>query len=87
MRHHEQTHDLESKQQRSVHGLREEHLKRQHQTELNNQDEYMRRSQRELKKKHALEIKQQPKSLKQKEVSTRVLDMELLPILTPSFIS
>merc|ERR1719188_1720815 len=71
MRHHEQTHDLEAKQQRSVHNLREDHVKRQHQTELNNQDEYMRRSQRELKKKHAMELKQQPKSLKQKEVLIR----------------
>ena len=71
MRHHEQTHDLEAKQQRSVHNLREDHVKRQHQTEINNQDEYMRRSQRELKKKHALELKQQPKSLKQKEVMIR----------------
>ena len=71
MRHHEQTHELEAKQQRSVHNLREDHVKRQHQTELNNQDEYMRRSQRELKKKHALELKQQPKSLKQKEVMIR----------------
>lgn len=68
MRHHEQTHELESKQQRAVHNIREDHVKRQHQTELNNQDEYMRRAQRELKKKHALELKQQPKSLKQKEV-------------------
>ncbi len=71
MRHHEHTHDLESKQQRAVHNLREDHVKRQHQTELNNQDEYMRRSQRELKKKHAMELKQQPKSLKQKEVMIR----------------
>ena len=37
MRHHEQTHELEAKQQRSVHNLREDHVKRQHQTELNNQ--------------------------------------------------
>ena len=68
MRHHEQTHELESKQQRSVHHIREDHLNRQHSTELGNQEEYMKRAQRELKKKHALEIKQQPKSLKQKEL-------------------
>ena len=71
MRHHEQTHDLEMKQQRSVHHLREDHLNRQHSTELSNQEEYMKRAQRELKKKHALEIKQQPKSLKQKELMIR----------------
>ena len=59
MRHHEQTHELESKQQRSVHHLREDHINRQHSTELTNQEEYMKRAQRELKKKHGLEIKQQ----------------------------
>jgi len=71
LRHHEMTQDLETKQQRSVHGVRENQLTTQHRTELNNQDEYMKRSQRELKKKHALELKQQPKSLKQKEVLIR----------------
>jgi len=71
LRHHEMTQELETKQQRSVHGLRENQLTTQHRTELGNQDEYMKRSQRELKKKHALELKQQPKSLKQKEILIR----------------
>jgi len=71
LRHHEMTQELETKQQKSVHSLREGQLSKQHQTELGNQEEYMRRSQRELKKKHALEIKQQPKSLKQKEILIR----------------
>merc|ERR1712055_473847 len=71
LRHHEQTHELETKQQRAVHNLREDHVSRQHQTELGNQEEYMKRAQRELKKKHALELKQQPKSLKQKEILIR----------------
>merc|ERR1712098_1020402 len=59
------------KQQKSVHGIRENQLTTQHRTELGNQDEYMKRAQRELKKKHALELKQQPKSLKQKEILIR----------------
>ena len=59
------------KQQKSVHHLREDQLRRQHDTELNNQNEYMKRAQRELKKKHGLELKQQPKSLKQKEMLIR----------------
>jgi len=71
MRHHELTHELETKQQRAVHNLREDHVSKQHQTELNNQEEYMKRAQRELKKKHALELKQQPKSLKQQELQIR----------------
>ena len=37
MRHHDQTRELEMRQQKSVHGLREEHLRRQHDTELTNQ--------------------------------------------------
>jgi len=71
LRHHEMTQELETKQQKTVHCLRESQLTKQHHTELGNQEEYMRRSQRELKKKHALEIKQQPKSLKQKEILIR----------------
>merc|ERR1719339_433714 len=71
LRHHEMTQELETKQQRSVHGIREGQLTTQHRTELGNQEEYMKRSQRELKKKHALELKQQPKSLKQKEILIR----------------
>jgi len=71
LRHHEMTQDLETKQQRGVHGVRENQLTTQHDTELSNQNEYVQRSKRELKKKHALEVKQQPKSLKQKEVLIR----------------
>jgi len=71
LRHHEMTQELETKQQKGVHGLREDQLNKQHSTELGNQDEYIQRSKRELKKKHALEIKQQPKSLKQKEILIR----------------
>jgi len=71
LRHHEMTQELETKQQRGVHGTRENQLTTQHTTELSNQEEYIQRSKRELKKKHALEIKQQPKSLKQKEILIR----------------
>merc|ERR550519_2662713 len=71
LRHHEMTQELETKQQRSVHGIREGQLTTQHRTELGNQEEYVKRAQRELKKKHALELKQQPKSLKQQELQIR----------------
>lgn len=64
LRHHERTQELEYRQQKAVHTLREEQVRSQHDTELENQQEYMRRAERELKKKHALELKQQPKSLK-----------------------
>lgn len=42
-------------------------MKNQHDIELANQAEYMKRSENELRKKHALELKQQPKSLKVNE--------------------
>lgn len=64
LRHHEKTQELEYKQQRAVHNLREEQVHRQHTTELGNQQDYMQRAERDLRKKHALELKQQPKSLK-----------------------
>uniref|UniRef100_T1J5D9 Large ribosomal subunit protein P2 n=1 Tax=Strigamia maritima TaxID=126957 RepID=T1J5D9_STRMM len=71
LHHHELTQDLEYRQQRAVHQLREEQIRKQHQTELANQQEYTQRAERELNKKHALEVKQQPKSLKQKELQIR----------------
>ncbi|XP_068990705.1 serine/threonine-protein kinase Tao isoform X3 [Neodiprion pinetum] len=64
LRHHEKTQELEYRQQRAVHALREEQVQRQHTTELSNQQDYMQRAERDLRKKHALELKQQPKSLK-----------------------
>ncbi len=64
LRHHESTQDLEYKQQASVHKLRDDQMRTQHQTELRNQKEYMTRKEREMKRKHGLEVKQQPKSLK-----------------------
>lgn len=64
LRHHEKTQELEYRQQKAVHQLREQQLQRQHDTELSNQHEYMQRAERELRKKHALQLKQQPKSLK-----------------------
>lgn len=41
-------------------------LTKQHNTELQNQRDYMDRAEKDLLRKHALELKQQPKSLKVK---------------------
>uniref|UniRef100_A0A182JWB0 non-specific serine/threonine protein kinase n=2 Tax=Pyretophorus TaxID=44537 RepID=A0A182JWB0_9DIPT len=71
IKHHEKTQDLEYRQQKSVHALREEQISKQHESELRNQNEYMDRAERELLRRHALELKQQPKSLKQKELQIR----------------
>jgi len=88
LRHHEKTQELEYRQQRAVHALREDQVLRQHTTELCNQQDYMQRAERDLRKKHALELKQQPKSLKVRtrsriiDESRRVIfDCHLLPIL------
>ncbi|TGZ54126.1 Serine/threonine-protein kinase TAO1 [Temnothorax longispinosus] len=67
LRHHEKTQELEYRQQRAVHALREDQVHRQHSTELSNQQDYMQRAERDLRKKHALELKQQPKSLKDEQ--------------------
>lgn len=72
LRHHEKTQDLEYRQQKAVHQLREEQVQRQHDTELSNQHEYMQRAERELRKKHALQLKQQPKSLKVRRARSAV---------------
>lgn len=71
LKHHEKTQELEYRQQKSVHNLREEQISKQHYTELQNQKDYMDRAQKDLLRKHALELRQQPKSLKQKELQIR----------------
>ncbi|KAF2882457.1 hypothetical protein ILUMI_23682 [Ignelater luminosus] len=85
LRHHDKTQELEYRQQKTVHALREEQVQRQHSTELTNQEEYMHRSERELRKKHALEIKQQPKSLKQKEMMVRKQFRETCKVQTKQY--
>ncbi|XP_032451619.1 serine/threonine-protein kinase Tao isoform X2 [Nasonia vitripennis] len=85
LRHHEKTQELEYRQQRAVHALREDQIHRQHSTELNNQREYMHRAERDLRKKHALELKQQPKSLKQKEMQIRKQFRETCKIQTRQY--
>lgn len=64
VRHHESTQDLEYKQLAALQKCKDEQLKRQHETEKDNQREYNTRAEAELRKKHALEVKQQPRSLK-----------------------
>ncbi|XP_059051432.1 serine/threonine-protein kinase Tao [Achroia grisella] len=85
LRHHEKTQDLEYRQQKGVHALREEQLSNQHATELANQREYMQRAEHELRKKHALQLKQQPKSLKQKEMQIRKQFRETCKIQTRQY--
>ena len=55
LRHHESTQDLEYKQLASIHKMRDDQMRTQHQTELTNQKEYMTRLEREMKRKHATE--------------------------------
>ena len=66
LKHHEKTQELEYRQQKSVHNLREEQIAKQHATELQNQRDYTERAEKDLLRKHAAEVKQQPKSLKVK---------------------
>lgn len=85
LHHHEKTQELEYRQQKAVHQLREDQVVRQHQTEQQNQHDYMTRAERDLKKKHALELKQQPKSLKQKEMQIRKQFRETCKIQTRQY--
>eukprot|EP00918_Siedleckia_nematoides_P017313 GHVU01037203.1.p1 GENE.GHVU01037203.1~~GHVU01037203.1.p1 ORF type:complete len:968 (+),score=169.62 GHVU01037203.1:22-2925(+) len=71
LRHHESTQDLEYKHQAAIHRLRDDQMRKQHQTELNNQKDYTERVKRELKRKHNTEVKNQPRSLRQKESQIR----------------
>ena len=64
IRQDESTQELESRQLQMLQRLRLELIGLQHQTELENQEEYNGRRQRELHRKHALEQRQQPRNLK-----------------------
>ena len=64
LRHHESTQELEYKQLIAIQKIRDDHLRKQHVTEHENQKEYNSREESNLRKKHLSEHKQQPRSLK-----------------------
>ena len=64
VRHHESTQDLEYKHLAALQKMKDEQLKRQHETEKENQHDYSSRAKQEMRKKHSLEVKQQPRCLK-----------------------
>lgn len=64
IRQDESTQDMERRQLQMLQKLRIELMRLQHQTELENQEEYNSRRQQELHRKHTLEQRQQPRNLK-----------------------
>lgn len=70
IRQDESTQELERRQLQTLQRLRVELILLQHQTELENQEEYNGRRQRELHRKHALEQRQQPRNLKVHRIYT-----------------
>ena len=73
LRHHESTRELEVKHLECIQRQRDDHLKKQHQTERSNQQNYNSKAEQDLRKKHNLEQKQQPRSLKVKAVINFVI--------------
>ncbi|XP_051924878.1 serine/threonine-protein kinase TAO3 isoform X1 [Hippocampus zosterae] len=71
IRHDESTQELEGRQLRSLQKLREDLIRLQHQTELDNQMEYNSRRQRELHRKHVMQLRQQPKNIKSLELAIK----------------
>uniref|UniRef100_A0A3B3WX47 non-specific serine/threonine protein kinase n=1 Tax=Poecilia mexicana TaxID=48701 RepID=A0A3B3WX47_9TELE len=71
IRQDESTQDLEHRQLQMLQKLRVELLRLQHQTELENQEEYNSRRQTELHRKHTLEQRQQPRNLKTLEMQIK----------------
>ncbi|XP_028318895.1 serine/threonine-protein kinase TAO3 [Gouania willdenowi] len=71
IRQDESTQDMEHRQLHMLQKLRVELIRLQHQTELENQEEYNCRRQRELHRKHTLERRQQPRSLKTIEMQIK----------------
>ena len=73
LKHHESTQELEYKHLSAIHRMKDDQMRKQHQTELDNQKEYTSRAQRDLRRKHTSEHKQQPKSLKVSIYSTWII--------------
>nr|XP_014344450.1 PREDICTED: serine/threonine-protein kinase TAO1 [Latimeria chalumnae] len=71
LRQHESMQELEFRHLNTIQKMRCELIRLQHQTELNNQQEYNKRRERELRRKHVMEVRQQPKSLKSKELQIK----------------
>lgn len=71
IRQDESTQDMERRQLQMLQKLRIELMRLQHQTELENQEEYNGRRQRELHRKHSLEQRQQPRNLKTLEMQIK----------------
>uniref|UniRef100_A0A1A7Y582 non-specific serine/threonine protein kinase n=2 Tax=Iconisemion striatum TaxID=60296 RepID=A0A1A7Y582_9TELE len=71
IRQDESTQDLEHRQLQMLQKLRVELMRLQHQTELENQEEYNSRRQTELHRKHTLEQRQQPRNLKTLEMQIK----------------
>lgn len=76
-RHHDEVQDLEYKHMAAIHKLRDEQMRKQHSTELLNQNEYTERQQKEMRKRHALQSKQLPKSIGV-SLSTVLIDSDIL---------
>ncbi|XP_061782706.1 serine/threonine-protein kinase TAO3 [Nerophis lumbriciformis] len=71
IRQDEGTQDLEHRQLHMLQKLRVELMRLQHQTELDNQEEYNNRRQQELQRKHTMEQRQQPRDLKTLEMQIK----------------
>ncbi|GFO29630.1 serine/threonine-protein kinase tao1 [Plakobranchus ocellatus] len=71
IRHHESTQDLEYKHLAALQKMKDEQLRKQHETERENQTDYNQCAEAELRKKHNMEVKQQPRSLRAKEIQIR----------------
>ncbi|CAF99248.1 unnamed protein product, partial [Tetraodon nigroviridis] len=71
IRQDESTQDMERRQLQMLQKLRTELMRLQHQTELENQEEYNSRRQQELHRKHTLEQRQQPRNLKTLEMQIK----------------
>ena len=71
-RHHDEIQDIEYKNLAAIHKLRDEQLRKQHSTELQNQQEYTDRQQKELRKRHISQTKLLPRSINVRKMSARL---------------
>lgn len=75
-RHHSMTRQQEQSHLEEVEKLKRRHITIQHESELNNQNDYTRRTLDDLKKTHALQSKQHPRELKVNRIKRGHVDFK-----------
>uniref|UniRef100_A0A915CUD8 non-specific serine/threonine protein kinase n=1 Tax=Ditylenchus dipsaci TaxID=166011 RepID=A0A915CUD8_9BILA len=84
-KYQEVTKQMEMTHFKEIESMKKRHLDSQHESEINNQQDYNKRAMEDLRKQHALQSKQQPRELRNKETQIRKQFRQAVKIQTRQF--